>query len=85
MSERRIKCPVCNGSGWHHNEGRGRIQIRCMWCRGAKYLSKKDALRYADQTEMLGNGGYIDGDHDYKDMIEFRNMAKAIRERCARP
>jgi hypothetical protein len=77
MTKARLKLivfPSCKGTGRSPA-----LSWRCMWCEGAKGVSKRTALQWASTLEMLAQGGYICGDHDYDDMRRMEAEAKAVR------
>lgn len=67
-----IKCPACDGSG------KG-IFGTCMWCEGAKKLRRNASLRWAEQSILIGSGGYICGDHDWDDRCKMVNKGNEVR------
>jgi len=66
-------CPSCKGSL------RGILGV-CQWCRGDGRLAKLAALRWAQQSFVLGSGGYICGDHSYEDGEKMKDEANAVRK-----
>lgn len=50
----------------------------CMWCKGVKKLTVPRAMEYVNHIVMLALGGYICGDHDWKDRCEMLAEADAI-------
>lgn len=75
-----IKCPSCRGTGKFNAEG-----FSCMWCGGAKRLSRAAALRYAAQSFGLAQGGYICGDLDWDTRCEMIAYSDAIRRLLREP
>lgn len=73
---RTTACPSCLGG-----KRRALFDV-CMWCQGAKIVKKATALKYANWCDILAEGGYIDGTHNYEDMQRMRAEAKAVRETC---
>lgn len=72
-----VRCPSCKGNGKFLG-----LDAPCMWCRGVTKISPKLALRFADHIWMIAGGGYINGDHDLKDMRKMEKEARDIYRFC---
>lgn len=77
MAKARLKaiiCPCCSGTKRSPSIG-----YDCMWCNGTGRVPVVTALRFADQTEAIGRGGYVCGDHDIDDRNRMVAEARAVR------
>jgi len=74
---RAMVCPDCNGTG--ENTETFCFAIPCACCAGTGHVTAERLRGRANFIECIGDGGYVCGDLDHDDMLQYRVEAAELR------